>query len=79
MSDYLPIPCAEHEKLELAVLRRQTLLLEYRDADGALRSLSVLPTDVSTREGAEWLSFRDQNGRDAVIRLDWIVSARPTA
>lgn len=77
MSDYLPIPCIEHEKLEYAVLRRQTLSLEFREEDGTVHALSVLPTDVATRNGAEWLSYRDQDGHDAVVRLDRIISAQP--
>jgi hypothetical protein len=33
-SDYVPIACVEHERLEFAVLRRQRLRLEYRDEGG---------------------------------------------
>lgn len=77
MSEYVPIACIEHEKLEFAVLRRQKLTLEYVDDSGAIQAGVVLPTDVTTRGGAEWLSFRDQEGRDEVIRLDRILSAKP--
>ncbi|MBK9327087.1 MAG: hypothetical protein IPN00_12450 [Hydrogenophilales bacterium] len=58
-SDYVPIACAEHERLEFAVLRRQRLRLEYRDEGGLTISRIVLPTDVATRDGAEWLSYRE--------------------
>lgn len=77
MSDYVPIACVEHERLEFAVLRRQRLNLEYRDENGLTLSRNVLPTDVETRDGAEWLSFRNEDGTESVIRLDRIVSARP--
>jgi Rho-binding antiterminator len=77
MSDYVPIACVEHERLEFAVLRRQRLRLEYRDETGLTASRVVLPTDVRTRDGAEWLSYRCEDGVEAVIRLDLIVSARP--
>lgn len=77
MSDYVPIACIEHEKLEFAVLRRQRLALVYRDDSGTEISLEALPTDVATREGAEWLSYRDASGREGVLRLDRIVTARP--
>lgn len=77
MSDYLPIACVEHERLEFAVLRRQRLSLEYRDEGGQTISRIVLPTDVQTRDGAEWLSFRAGDGAEGVVRLDRILSAKP--
>jgi Rho-binding antiterminator len=75
MSDYQPIPCAEHEALEFAVLRRRKLLLQLRDEAGAIQELIVLPVDVATREQAEWLTFRDGTQSLGVVRLDRIVSA----
>ncbi|TCS71465.1 Rof transcriptional antiterminator [Sulfuritortus calidifontis] len=73
---YQPIPCALHERLEFAVLRRQRLRLRYRTEAGEVEAV-VLPTDVATRAGAEWLSFQAESGANQVIRLDAIVSARP--
>jgi Rho-binding antiterminator len=52
MSDYVPIACVEHERLEFAVLCRQRLCLEYRDEAGQTISIIVLPTDVENRDGA---------------------------
>lgn len=71
---YQPISCAQHERLEFSVLRKIPLLLEYRDGTEKIRHV-VLPLDVETRNGAEWLKFRKQ-GEDAVteIRLDVIIS-----
>lgn len=77
MSDYVPIPCIEHERLEFAVLRRQRLALKLSDASGATRELVVLPTDVATRDQAEWLSYREDNGATGIVRLDRIQSATP--
>ena len=77
MNDYVPIACVEHERLEFAVLRRQTLHLRYREEDGVAVNRIVLPTDVRTRDGAEWLTCRDADGVERVIRLDRIVSAVP--
>jgi hypothetical protein len=40
----------------------------------------VLPTDVATRDGAEWLSYREigtVEGAEGILRLDWIISAQP--
>jgi len=77
MSEYVPIPCVEHDRLEFAVLRRQRLLLQIRDASGTTLTLTVLPTDVATREQAEWLTYREESGSVAVVRLDHILSATP--
>jgi Rho-binding antiterminator len=77
MSDYISIACIEHERLEFAVLRRQKLVLEFADADGAVQVLTVLPTDVATRDQAEWLSYRDAAGVAGVVRLDRIQSFKP--
>jgi Rho-binding antiterminator len=72
--EYLPVACAFHESLEFAVLRRTRLRLVYHDSDGVREAL-VMPTDVATRDGAEWLSYRSDAGADGVVRLDRIVSA----
>ena len=80
MSDYVPIACMDHERLEFAVLRRQKLRLEYRDEGGRVVMRMVLPTDVATRDGAEWLSYREigtVEGAEGILRLDWIISAQP--
>lgn len=74
--DYVPIPCAEHEKLEYAVLRRQALRLRWREA-GDEREQVVLPLDVTTRDGAEWLHCRLPGGEIAVLRLDDLIAAVP--
>jgi len=77
MSDYVPIACIEHEKLEFAVLRRQTLRLEFVNDSGEKTTCVVRPTDVGTRDGAEWLNYQTLEGKDGVVRLDRIVSASP--
>jgi Rho-binding antiterminator len=69
---YRPIPCIEHERLEYAALRRTPLLLTYQ-AGGERMTARVSVLDVYTRDGAEWLSFSDEAGKHAVIRLDQIV------
>ena len=79
MPDYVPIACVEHERLEFAVLRRQRLLLRYRDEAGAEQEAAVLPLDVYTRDGAEWLKMRDRAGVETVIRLDRILAHDPAA
>ncbi len=62
---YRPIACADHERLEFAALTKQWLDLRV---DGA--ALRLLPLDVYTRDGAEWLQARDEDGQILVVRLD---------
>ena len=71
---YVPIACAFHESLEFAVLKRQSLRLVFGDETGE-HDLVARPTDVATRDGAEWLTFDDASCRSNEIRLDRIVSA----
>lgn len=67
MSDapYRPIACADHERLEYAALTRQWLTLKI---DGQTQRL--LPLDVYTRDGAEWLRARTEAGATVTARLD---------
>ena len=71
--EYLPIACMQHERLELSVLRRIPLMLKYRVGDQR-RVEKVMPLDVATRDGAEWLKFRREDGGVEEIRLDRILS-----
>jgi Rho-binding antiterminator len=64
-SPYAPIPCAQHERLEFAALKRQWLDVKV---DGAAQRL--LPLDVYTREGAEWLRAETDRGEEITLRLD---------
>lgn len=68
MDDYRPIDCADHERLEFAVLRRRTLHLRLKDG----RHIEGLPLDVFTQDSAEWLRFRAIGGAEETLRLDRI-------
>lgn len=71
---YIPIACAFHERLEFAVLRRQRLRLRYSEGERVEEGV-LLPTDVVTRDGAEWLHCRDGDGQERVLRLDRLLAA----
>jgi len=77
MSAYHSIPCIDHERLEFAVLRRQKLRASLRDAHGSAQEETILPIDVNTREGAEWLTYRNEAGEEQVVRLDFIIRFAP--
>ncbi|PIV89304.1 MAG: transcriptional antiterminator, Rof [Hydrogenophilales bacterium CG17_big_fil_post_rev_8_21_14_2_50_63_12] len=71
--NYLPIACATHERLELAVLRRQPLQLTWLGEDGHTQFCErILPLDVETRDGAEWLTIKLPAGGSECVRLDHI-------
>lgn len=77
-SPYVPVACAFHEGLEFAVLRRQPLYLRWQD--GAVeRESRVMPTDVRTADGAEWLHFMSESGEAGCVRLDQLLGADPVA
>jgi len=65
VSDYRPIACSDHERLEFAALTKQWLDVRV---GGAARRL--LPLDVYTRDGAEWLLAETESGEQLTLRLD---------
>ena len=65
MSDYRPIACSDHERLEFAALKKQWL--DVRVGGEAQR---LLPLDVYTRDGAEWLLAETESGEQLTLRLD---------
>ena len=71
MSDYRPIACADHERLEFAALTRQWLDLNVTTGDRTGRQ-RLLPLDVYTRDGAEWLLAETEAGEQLTLRLDWL-------
>ena len=71
MSDYRPIACSDHERLEIAALKRQWLDLTVATGDRAGRQ-HLMPLDVTTRDGAEWLLAETEAGEQLTLRLDWL-------
>lgn len=69
MNDYRPIACSDHERLEFAALKRQWLDVTVTSgSSGNVQRL--LPLDVYTRDGAEWLKAQTQAGDVVTFRLD---------
>lgn len=75
MTDYVPIACIEHERLEFAVLKRRKLHLAWR-GDAGREEADMLPLDVYTREGAEWLRLGRTDGGEITLRLDQLLEFR---
>ena len=71
MSDYQSIACADHERLEFATLARQWLVLNVTAGERVGRQ-RLLPLDVTTRDGAEWLVAKTESDELLTLRLDWL-------
>jgi Rho-binding antiterminator len=71
VSDYRAIACSDHERLEFAALKRQWLDLNVTTGDWAGRQ-RLMPLDVYTRDGAEWLLAETPSGEQLTLRLDWL-------
>lgn len=69
MTDYRPIPCVDHERLEFAALTRQWLEITV-DARPRPEVRRLLPLDVYTQDGAEWLRAETDAGDTVTLRLD---------
>lgn len=69
MNAYRPIPCADHERLEFAALTRQWLEVTVDAGDGP-NLMRLLPLDVYTHDGAEWLRAQSETGEALTLRLD---------
>lgn len=78
MGAYQPISCALHSQYELWIMRRQPLQLRWRDKQGEQHTGSVMPKDIHTRTGEEFLVLDQEDGTRLELRLDRIISAQPT-
>lgn len=76
-TDYQPVHCGLHSEYELLVLQRRSCRLDWSDAAGTMRSLIVTPTDLYTRNSAEFMSVTDRLGEVHEIRLDRIRRCEP--
>ena len=74
---YQPISCALHDVYEIAILHRQRLRLVW-SVGPVFYEDTVMPVDLETRQGEEFLIAHSPT-RDALkIRLDHIRQASPT-
>lgn len=78
MTDYQPIACDLHSRYELAVMHRMRLTLCWRDSDGLAHLQTLLPEDLETRLGEEFLVLRNVAGEQFRVRLDRIMAVHST-
>lgn len=73
MTDYVPIDCGLHSEYELTIMRRTTLRLCWRDADDDIHIERLIPVDLQTRNGEEFMLAISADGSELCIRLDHII------
>ena len=79
MSDddpYKPIPCALYDMYEIAIMHGEQLRLVWVD-DNLRHNISVVrPVNLETRQSAEFLIARTDEGKTLQLRLDHIRSCK---
>ena len=74
MTDYRPIACELHDRYEIAVMHRTRLTLCWRGPDGLTHLENLLPKDLETSKGEEFLVAINRAGERLRLRLDTIMA-----
>ena len=69
---YVPVACATHSEYELFIMHRNHLQLTWSDEPGNKHVAVVLPIDLITKDGQEFLLVENKEGKQQRIRLDRI-------
>jgi Rho-binding antiterminator len=75
-TDYTPIDCNSYSEYELAIMHRKHLRVSWRDVEGPTRIEVLVPVDLRTRQGEEFLVAIDSLGAEREIRLDRILDSK---
>ncbi|HEX9813065.1 MAG TPA: hypothetical protein VGA88_13395 [Burkholderiales bacterium] len=73
---YRPIACDVYSELELAILHRQRLHVVWHEENVSF-TRTLLPLDLETEAGKEFLHYRFSTGEIGRIRLDRIDRVGP--
>ena len=68
---YQPIACALHDEYEIAIMRKQYLIIKWTDEHG-FHTGEVLPEDILVKNREEFLLAKTNKGESLCIRLDKI-------
>ena len=79
MSEYTPIDCDRYSEYELAIMRKRKLRICWRDAEAVTHVEMLLPRDLQTRHGEEFLIAENSAGERLEIRLDRITEVKRNA
>ena len=73
MTDYSPVDCGLHSEYELAIMRTSKLTLSWYDATGTKHIELLVPTDLRSRNGEEFMVALNAGGEE--LESGWTVSA----
>jgi len=78
MSDqYRPIDCNLHSQYELYIMHKALLRMAWLDEQGHEHLDLLMPKDMRTELGAEYIVCENNHDTQMKIRLDRIVRATP--
>ena len=77
MTDYTPVDCGLHSSYELAIMQHQLVRLSWLDNEASMHTETVLPTDLVTRNGEDFMRITRAGGDSLEIRLDHIRRFEP--
>lgn len=72
MTDYRPIDCQTYGEFERAIIGRKRLRVAWREPDGMDHLEILIPRDLETCRGEEFLLASNDRGDQFRLRLDWI-------
>lgn len=70
-TDYKPIPCANYDQYEIAIMHGRTLHLTWQEGN-VIYDQVVTPLNLRTAHGEEFLILRTRTGETLEVRLDHI-------
>ena len=70
VTDYRPVDCDLHSEYELVFMQRSKIVLTWQEVAGSIQTEAVLPLDLLTRSGEEFMVFLTGTGTEHEIRLD---------
>jgi Rho-binding antiterminator len=76
-AEYIPVSCERHSEYELAIMRRLSLAITWKDEHDESQSETLEPYDLVTEQKIEYLLARRSHGEVVKMRLDKIIEAHP--
>lgn len=77
MKTYRPISCQMYAELELAIMHQIRMRMAWSLPDGNTQLDQILPIDLRTQAGEEFLLAENSHGQPLEIRLDRIANFTP--
>lgn len=71
---YVPVSCGFHSEFELLIMHHSRIKLSWRDEQNTLHTATVIPKDIRTKAGEEFLLVTDDENQQHQVRLDRIQS-----